>query len=160
MLTKALFFKPKRLKDVIEHPKGFLFDIDCQTALNAIEHARNKTAFHPKKNGYNSWDTDNLRNYANQSLYNIESSLGNYIEVICTFGGTLIFFQIMILVFSVWENPIIQNVRLLVVLTVILVLLIYLYFMKKKLDERNIQNFLEVEDALFYKKYGRSQYNN
>lgn len=58
---------------------------------------------------------------------------------------------------QIWNYPNQTSVRLFIVLAVLFGFLIYLYF-KKEIVNYLVEDFLDVEDALYRLEYGESQY--
>ena len=160
ILTKALIFKPKKLKDGWEHKNGFYVSIDAKSALVIIDKARDKRKYSKfnKQNIYNDIDNDSLRSKAESRLYEIESSSNNYIEFICAVGGVFVFIYLTGLIVKIWNYPSQTTVRLFLILVLILGGLVYLYFKKEKIVNYIVEDFLDLEDALYFQEYGRSQY--
>lgn len=160
ILTKALIFKPKKLKDGWEHKKGFYVSIDAKSAFVIIDKARDKRKYSNfnKPNIYNQLDKDKLRSLAESRLFEIESSSNNYLEYICAVGGLFVFIYLTNLLMQIWNYPNQTSVRLFIVLAVLFGFLIYLYFKKEKIVNYLVEDFLDLEDALYRLEYGESQY--
>jgi len=160
ILTKALIFKPKKLKEGWEHRKGFYVSIDANSAFVVIDKARNKRKYldFNKPNFYNQISKDKLRPLAESKLYEIESSSNNYIEFICSVGGLFVFVFLTDILMQIWNYPTQSSVRLFIVLATVFGFLIFLHFKKKKTVNYLIEDFLDVEDALYLLEYGESQY--
>lgn len=164
-LTKALIFKPQKTTDGWEHKNGFYVPWkDVNTAFSIIESAKNKRKYSynsvKRKNYYQGASRDQLRGKAEGLLYEIQSSSNNYIEAICVIGGFFLLTYLVNLITVIWSYPTRETVRLFLIVAAVLGSLIFIYFKKKKIDEGIIENFLDVEDALFQHEYGESQYKN
>ena len=161
-MTKALIFKPKKLKEGWEHKNGFYVSIDAKSALVAIDKGRSerKISKITKPNFYEKIDKEILRPRAETQLYEIQSSSNNYIEIITAFGGFGILAFLVELVPVIWSRPERDSVRVFLILIATLGLFIFLYFRKKQMDKNNIEAFLDIEDALYKQEYDESQYKN
>lgn len=156
----ALFFKPKKLKEPWIHKQGFSIDYDIKSAFNNIEFQKNKYSwqtFHPD-DFFKQLDEDVLIRNARDILYQIESSSNNYIEAICSIGGVCLLYYLFILGMEIWNYPNISTVRIFMILVLISITMVIIYIMKKSSDKRNIKNYLSIEDALYFKEFGKSKY--
>lgn len=160
ILTKALFFKPKKLKDTWEHKRGFQVIFDCNTALRIIENKRSTFGYEEakKENFHLNNDYETLRDLAVKRLYDIESIQNNYIDFICVVFGLFISIYTFDLMNEIWNYPSQFSVRLFFILIAILVFLVLLYKRKAALKSYLVVDFLNIEDALFSLEYGESQY--
>jgi len=160
VLTKALIFKPKKLIDGWEHKKGFYVSIAAESALAAIDNARENKRYSKSFNPdiYTQLSKEKLRFLAESRLFEIESSKNNYIELICLIGGLGILVYLSDLLFVIWNYPNQNSVRLFLILATILGVLIFVFSTKMKIDKYLVDDFLEVEDALYTIEYGESQY--
>lgn len=159
LLTRALFFKPKKLQSPFEHRHGFLVSIDAQTALNIISNAENDRkdkSYHAElPNPYLDYDHEFLRRMAEKTFYEIESSSTNYVEITSVVGGLFIGVWLLGLLPKVWSYHRGDEVHLFMILVLVLGVLILLYLLKRKRDKENLKRFLDIEDALYYHEYGR-----
>lgn len=165
LLTKALFFKPKRTENGWEHKSGFYVSLkDANAAFSIIERARNerKGSLNKRKtkNHYLDVKRDRLRAMADDLLYEIQSSSNNYIETICAFGGLFLLGYLINLIIVIWSYPTIETVRSFLISSAIFGFLIFSYFKKQSLDKSKAEMFLDIEDALFQLEYSESQYKN
>lgn len=160
ILTKALIFKPKKLKDGWEHKKGFYVSIDAKSAFVIIDRSRDKRKYSNfnKPNFYNQLSAEKLRPLAESRLYEIESSSNNYIECICAVGGLAVLIYLITYLTIIWNYPTQDSVRLFLILVAIFGFLIFIYFKKAKIVDHLVEDFLEIEDALYLLEYGESQY--
>lgn len=160
IITKALIFKPKKLKDGWEHKKGFYVSIDAKSALVVIDRARDKRKHSNfnKPNFYNQLSKEKLHPLAESKLYEIESTCNNYIEYISSVGGLVIFIYLLKYLTIIWNHPSQNSVRIFFILAAVLGFLIYLYFKREKAINYLVEDFLDVEDALYLLEYGESQY--
>lgn len=161
-LTKSLIWKPKTLKDGWEHKNGFFVSIDAKTALNMIDNAK-KSRMQSKirvRNLHHSTDHNILRKQAESLLYDIESSQNNYIEAIIIFGGFYLIANIAYAIPVVWNGEHKDVAQYFLICLGFLIPLIFIFFMKRKIDKANMNNFLEIEDALYQYEYGASQYKD
>lgn len=154
LLTTSLFFKPKKLLYPWEHKHGFLVSIDCRTALNVIsngEKVRKHKSFHGAlPNSFLNRDYDVLRYCAERTLYEIESSHSNYVEVTSILCGLFSGFYLFGLIPAVWTYHDGDQVKLMFALIMVFITSVVLYFLKKRKDARNLEYFLDIEDALYY----------
>ena len=159
-ITKAVIFKPKKLKDGWEHKNGFHVSYESTTALSVVENAKaeRKRSVTQKENFYTHIKYIDLRNRAESTLYKIQSSHNNYIEVICCFGGLFLMVILLDLLPVLWDYPDRTSVRLFLISLAVLIILIFLHWKKKKIDKFDVEEFLEIEDALYQHEYGTSQY--
>lgn len=160
ILTKALIFKPKKLKDSWEHKYGFCVKIDAKTALAKINQARSKreNSDHKFKSYFDYVDTNELRRRSEKQLYEIESSCNNYIELICVVGGLGILILFTSLIPLIWTDPDVKNVRLFLILLSSFVILITGYYSKITIDKRYVDHFLDIENELYKREYGKNLY--
>lgn len=154
LLSKSLFFSPKKLLDPWEHKHGFLVSIDCRTALNFIsngENVREKKSFYgPLPNSYLKMDYDFLRRCAEDTLYEIESSQANYVEITSILCGLCSGFYLLGLIPAVWSYHDGDQVKLMLILFIAFITSIVLYVLKQRIDTKNLEYFLDIEDALYY----------
>ncbi|MDI9659418.1 hypothetical protein [Acinetobacter nosocomialis] len=160
LLSHALIFKPKKLKEPWEHKKGFQVEYDVKSALNFIEKQRESFRKHVpiKTNFHQNSDYKTLRILAKKRLYEIESSLNNYIEVICCIGGLFLTVFAINLLSTIWNYPTKETVQLFLLSLAVIVALFFIYRRKKSHDLNLVYDFLNIEDALFRIEYGESQY--
>lgn len=160
LLSHALIFKPKKLKEPWEHKKGFQVEYDVKSALNFIEKQREsfKKDVPIKTNFHQNSDYKTLRILAKKRLYEIESSLNNYIEVICCISGLFLTVFAINLLSTIWNYPTKETVQLFLLSLAVIVALFFIYRRKKSHDLNLVYHFLNIEDALFRIEYGESQY--
>lgn len=156
MWHRAIFFRPKTLKDPLEHKNGFTVLIQASTAFNIIKSAKNHRIYTP--NPYQGLDANSLKNMTEKALYDIESSHSNYIEILAIIFGLMALGTILALLPSVWSNPEISIVQPFLVAIVVLIFCIFIHSIKNKKLESLVEHFLLCEDALYHHNYGRSQY--
>lgn len=160
-LTKALIWRPKRLKDGgWEHKHGFFVAIDAKVALSLISQAkseRNRLGIRYTNHSV-GMEYSMLRDRAESLLYKIESSQNNYIDFACVFGGFYLLANIVYAIPVIWEHPYKDAVQYFLICLGLFICAASLYFVKRKIDKRNIDHFLDIEDALYLHEYQRSQY--
>lgn len=162
ILTKALIFKPKKLKDGWEHKKGFYVSIDAKSAFSMINNARNKRQYSTSNRpNYNKQlSLEELRALAEIRLYEIESSSNNYIEFICAVGGLVVFIYLVTYLTIIWDYPSQDSVRIFLILAALFGFLIFLFFKKEKAVSYLVEDFLDIENALYHLEYGESQHQS
>lgn len=160
LITKALIFKPKKLGDKFESKYDFWVDFDAITAFNVVKNAENKRKQNAlrTKSVYFEINPDILREQAYRKLYTIQSSHSNYIDWLCVVCGLFSAFSIFEYTPQVWNGTNLETVRALMISVLVLLISIALYFYKKKTDEEDVEDFLNITDGLYFQQYGESRY--
>lgn len=160
ILTYALVFKPKKLQHPWEHKNGFFVYIQADTALRIIENAkaerkRNRVI---KKNHCIGMDRDLLLRRISGELNIIQSSQNNYVDFFCVVGGSVCGVFLIQLIPQIWGGAGLLHTRIFLITMLFVIICIALYFYKRKIDQANIDYFLDLEDALYFHEYGESYY--